>query len=204
MLVVLETDWGNSTTAPASLSYGSQTLVRAVTATTANVYRNVSIFYLFNPAPGTRNITGTANNASVWLSAYTLNGVDTNSPPLTGSVVTGGDTSVNFGVSGVPAAAWATVNGVYANDTTYDSMGYIANLGTGAPLKTAMTTASRGRAVLRAAAFVYLGGIYRRQCLPDGIPGRERQLLCAGGLHQPAGLDSHQHQLGGDKPLQPP
>ena len=182
VLVVLETDRGNSTTAPASLSYGPQTLVEAVTTTTATVYRNVSIFYLFNPAPGTHNITGTANNASVWLSAYTLSGVVTNSPPLTGSVVTGGDTSVNFGVSGVPSAAWAAVNGVYANDTpggtftitgtggipaidsnandtTYGSMGYIANLNIGADTFTyTLTSGGTGtqKMALTAAVFTPL------------------------------------------------
>ncbi len=183
VLVVLETDRGNSATAPASLSYGSQTLVRAVTASTASVYRNVSIFYLFNPAPGTHNITGTANNASVWLSAYTLSGVDTSSPPLTGSVVTGGDTSVNFGVSGVPAAAWSAVNGVYANDTpagtftitgtggtpaidsnandtSYDSMGYIASLAAGTDTFTyTLTSGGTGtqKMVLTAVVFTPLG-----------------------------------------------
>ncbi|HUZ06612.1 MAG TPA: immunoglobulin domain-containing protein, partial [Candidatus Paceibacterota bacterium] len=183
VLVVLETDRGNSATAPASLSYGSQTLVRAVTTSTTTVYRNVSIFYLFNPAPGTQNITGTANNASVWLSAYTLNGVDTNSPPLTGSVVSGGDTSVNFGVSGAPSNAWAAVNGIYANDTpagtftitgsggtpaidsnandtSYDSMGYIASLAAGTDTFTyTLTSGGTGtqKMALTAAVFTPLG-----------------------------------------------
>ncbi|HEX4263993.1 MAG TPA: chitobiase/beta-hexosaminidase C-terminal domain-containing protein [Verrucomicrobiae bacterium] len=154
VLVVIETDRGGSQTAPASLAYGSQTLTRAITASTSSTFRNVSIFYLFAPAVGTHNITGTANNPSVWLSAYTLSGVDTNTPPLVGSVTTGGNITVNFAVPNVPTNAWAAVNGTYANnspagtftitgtggtpaivsssnDTTYDSMGCIANLAGG-------------------------------------------------------------------------
>jgi uncharacterized repeat protein (TIGR03806 family) len=183
VLVVLETDRGGSGTPPATLAYGSQTLVRAVTISTASVIRNVSIFYLFSPAPGTRNITGTANNASVWLSAYTLSGVDTNTPPLVGSVVTGGDISVNCAVAGVPTNAWAAVNGTYANnsvastftltgtggtpaissnsnDSSYDSMGCIANLTAGTDTFTyTLTSGGAGsqKMALTAAIFTPLG-----------------------------------------------
>ncbi len=152
VLMVMETDKGTSAVAPASLAYGSQTLTQAVTTSTATTYRNVSIFYLFNPAPGTTNITGMASNASVWLSAYTLSGVHTGVTPLTGSVVSGGATGVTNSVAGVAASSWAAMNGIYAessgtftvtgtggtpviaantNDTSVADMGYVAGISVG-------------------------------------------------------------------------
>jgi hypothetical protein len=101
----------------------AQNLTQAVTANSgATAFRDNTIYYLYNPTPGAGALTGTANVGVVangtWLVAYTLNGVNTNAVPLTGSVNnnpghtgTGNGTSaVTNTVTGVPVNSWAVVS----------------------------------------------------------------------------------------------
>jgi hypothetical protein len=114
VLVVLVEDKGASAvnSEPATLAWGSQTMLKAVAQDNPTAtLRGESIYYLFNPTPGANNITAAvANNpVAVEMTAYTLSGVDTTVAPKTGS---GGNTaaSVTFNISGVAAGSWAAVN----------------------------------------------------------------------------------------------
>ena len=118
VLVVLVEDKGASAvnSEPATLAWGSQTILKAVAQdNSAATLRGESIYYLFNPTPGTNNITAAMANspANVEIAAYTLSGVDTTVAPKTGS---GGNTTagVTFNVSGVVAGSWAAVNSTWA------------------------------------------------------------------------------------------
>jgi hypothetical protein len=101
----------------------AQNLMQAVTANNgATAFRDNTIYYLYNPTPGAGTITGTANVGVVangtWLVAYTLNGVNTNAVPLTGSVNNNpghassgnGTSALTNTVTGVPVNSWAVVS----------------------------------------------------------------------------------------------
>jgi hypothetical protein len=103
--------------------HAAQNLTQAVTANNgATAFRDNTIYYLYNPAPGAGTITGTANVGVVangtWLVAYTLNDVNTNAAPLTGSVNNNpghssggnGTSAVTNTVTGVPVNSWAVVS----------------------------------------------------------------------------------------------
>jgi hypothetical protein len=118
VLVVLVEDKGASAvnSEPATLAWGSQTILKAIAQDNpSSTFRGESIYYLFNPTPGTNNITVSVANSpvNVEMTAYTLNGVDTTVAPKTGS---GGNTasSVTFNVSGVAAGSWAAVNSTWS------------------------------------------------------------------------------------------
>jgi hypothetical protein len=115
MVVILE-DRGAANPEPATLTWNGQVLVRD-TQSLANVVtvRCLAIYHLYNPNPGTANITGTmgASVSSCWLTAYTLSGVDTSVAPLTAAVDTGSgttNTSLSAAVNGVLAGSWAAVS----------------------------------------------------------------------------------------------
>ena len=115
MVVILE-DRGASYPEPATLTWNGQVLVRDVQSL-ANVVtvRCLAIYHLYNPNPGTANITGTmgASVSSCWLTAYTLSGVDTTVAPLTANADTGTNitgTSLSATVNGVLAGSWAAVS----------------------------------------------------------------------------------------------
>jgi len=129
VLVVVWTDKSTASgSQPAPLVWrpggqSAQNLTQAVTANNgATAFRDNTIYYLYNPTPGAGTLTGTANvgvvNNGIWLVAYTLNGVNTNTAPLTGSVNnnpghtgTGNGTSaVTNTVTGVPVNSWAVVS----------------------------------------------------------------------------------------------
>ena len=104
--------------APASLSWNGQTLARAVnTFDTASIYREASIYYLFNPTTDglSHNITGSLKPTTVTvnlLQAFTLSGIDTNVPPVTGAAnSTSGSSFLSFNVT-VAAGSWAAVGGI--------------------------------------------------------------------------------------------
>ncbi|HWY29930.1 MAG TPA: hypothetical protein VNX46_04205, partial [Candidatus Acidoferrum sp.] len=101
----------------------AENLTQAVTANSGStVFRDNTIYYLYNPTPGAGTLTGTANVGVVangtWLVAYTLNGVNTNAAPLTGSVNNNpghasngnGTSAVTNTVTGVPVNSWAVVS----------------------------------------------------------------------------------------------
>lgn len=122
VLVVALEDRGANLPEPATLTWNGQTLTRDVqTAYTPAVLRSVAIYHLYNPQPGTSNITGTlgAGVSDKWVTAYTLSGVETDVAPITGSVNTGGGTGgvtgLSVNVSGVTAGSWAAVSSVFSN-----------------------------------------------------------------------------------------
>ncbi len=146
---------------PATLAWNGQTLNRTVqTAYNTGVNRSLAIYYLFNPIPGTANITGTMTGAATdtWLMSYTLTGVDTNIAPITADANTGTDatgvTNLSVSIGGVAAGSWAVEASQYANipdsvtvtgtggtstvvtengfATTSVTAGYVAGLNTGA------------------------------------------------------------------------
>src|ERR1039458_10214400 len=121
VLVVLVEDKGASAvnSEPATLAWGSQTILQAVAQdNSATTLRGESIYYLFNPTPGTKNITVTVANSptSVEMTAYTLSGVDTTVAPKTGS---GGDqtSGITLNVPGVAAGSCAVFNATWAANT---------------------------------------------------------------------------------------
>jgi hypothetical protein len=74
-------------TSPATLAWGSQTLSKSVgqfMITRDGEFEVCSIYYLYNPTPGTQTITAADLSAGVTAMAmqvYTLTGVDLNQPP---------------------------------------------------------------------------------------------------------------------------
>ena len=86
VLIVSLYDQNNqaSDLSPATLSWGSQTLVKAVGAYNSRALADSDIYYLFNPTPGTQTITATDTSSgpvvAMAMQVYTLNGVDTNQP----------------------------------------------------------------------------------------------------------------------------
>lgn len=121
VLVVLVEDKGASAvnSEPATLAWGSQTILKAVAQDNPNTnLRGESIYYLFNPTPGTNNISATvANNPlNVEITAYTLSGVDTTAAPKVGS---SGNTSANvtLTIPGVVAGSWAAANTTWSAQT---------------------------------------------------------------------------------------
>ncbi len=121
VLVVLVEDKGASAvnSEPATLTWGSQTIFKAVAQDNPNTnLRGESIYYLFNPTPGTNNLTATvANNPlNVEITAYTLSGVNAAVAPKVGS---GGNVggSVSFTVANVVAGSWAAANTTWSAQT---------------------------------------------------------------------------------------
>jgi hypothetical protein len=101
---------------PAALSWNGQTLTCAVrTIDTGSIYREAAIYYIYNPTPGTANITGTLGGTPVctYLQAYSLSRVNTNLIPVTGMAnSTSGTSSYLTFTANVAANSWAAVGGV--------------------------------------------------------------------------------------------
>ncbi len=126
VLIVCLEDKNQNLPEPATLTWNGQTLTQDVqTAHAATTSRSLAIYHLFNPTPGTSDITGTMTKTvnQVWMTAYTLTGVDTTVAPIVGSAnsgaaapaggTTGVETlAVNLTVKG---GSWAAVNATCAN-----------------------------------------------------------------------------------------
>ncbi len=79
LIVCLEDRNCKTSPEPATLTWNGQTLTLDVqTAHAATTSRSLAIYHLFNPTPGTSDITGTMTKTvnQVWMTAYTLTGVD--------------------------------------------------------------------------------------------------------------------------------
>ncbi len=183
-LVVVFADHGGGSTfaGPASLSWGTQTLNLLVSQNNmGGTYRDSAIYYLFNPKPGTANITGTctASVTDTLLTAYTLGNVATTAP-LTGSAGNSSTKSLTISITTVPAGAYAAVGSIYGDNTasvtaftitassgtvnapsdktdltSYTDMGYVSGMsaGTGTFTTTATTTGSANKLACVAAVF---------------------------------------------------
>ena len=143
--------------APTILSWNGQTLTRAVnTFDTASIYREASIYYLFNPTTDglSHNITGSLKPTTVTVSliqAFTLNGVDTNVPPVTGAAnSTSGSSFLSFNVT-VAAGSWAAVGGILGSTIPGGS----AVSGTGGTTSVTTTNAAANTAF----SFGYISGL---------------------------------------------
>ncbi len=125
VLVVILEDRGAANPEPATLPWiGGQTLTRDVQSL-ANVatVRCMAVYHLYNPTPGTAIITNnmSANVSSCWLTAYTLNGVDTTIPPVAAQATTGTSTalsSLSLNINGVAAGSWAAIGSVLGTSPT--------------------------------------------------------------------------------------
>ncbi len=162
VLVVIRLDKSSSSAgvAPSTLNWNGQTLTRAVTTVdSGSIYRDASVYYVYNPTAGSASVTGTLTGTPVctYLEAYTLSGVNTPVAPLTGAANSVSGTSLSFNVANVSADSWAAVGGVlgsygvagvavagtganmggifYGNDTSADNdafaFGYVSGLGAG-------------------------------------------------------------------------
>jgi hypothetical protein len=125
VLVVLVEDKGASAvnSEPATLTWGSQTVLKAITQdNSSTTLRGSAIYYLFNPAPGTNNITVAVANSpgNVEVTAYTLGGVDTSvAPKCQSAPASGSGASVALYVPGVVAGSWAAVNATWASTAPF-------------------------------------------------------------------------------------
>ena len=74
---------------PATLAWGSQTLTKAIAVENARPMAFYDVYYLYNPTPGSNNITFTdTSGLAVWcldLQAFSLVNVNTGVAPITNS-----------------------------------------------------------------------------------------------------------------------
>jgi len=91
----------------------------------STIYRQASIFYLFNPAPGTFNLTNVLSSSATYgsMSAFTLQGVDTTGILVAGTNSPGANTvnPLTNIVAGVAAGSAAVT--MQANNTSIYSSG---------------------------------------------------------------------------------
>jgi hypothetical protein len=116
VVILLEKTSVSTGITPATLSWNGQTLTRVVrTIDTGSIYREATVYYLYNPSPGTANITGALTGTPVctYLEAYSLSGADTTATPATGAAnSTSGTGSYLTFTANVAANSWAAVGGV--------------------------------------------------------------------------------------------
>ncbi len=150
-LVVMLAERGARLSEPATLSWNGQTLTRDVqTAYNNGIQRSLAIYHLFNPNVGTANIAGTMTGAAsdTWLTAYTLNGVDTTMTPMIGNVNTGTDgtgvTNLTINLNIFTAGSWAAVSSEFANLGTVTITGTAGTCTTVSDANDATTTATAG------------------------------------------------------------
>ncbi len=195
---------------PASLTwtapgYGAQTLTRAVSENNdASTYADSDIYYLFNPNPGTANITATDTSggsvSAMTMQVYTLAGVNTALTPVTyaANAQITGSLPVTLSNS-TPANAWAVVNCSFGNggddlyvsstsgevncpyidNVTEQSMGYVANL-SGSSTITASVSSSTEKMALAVAVFAEQVGA------PPTAPATPTNLVAAAQTNQVA------------------
>ena len=190
---LFDRDAQSTNNSPASLTwtapgYGAQTISRAVSENNAgSTYADSDIYYLFNPNPGTANLTATDNSgntpSAMTMQAYTLRGVDTTVAPVTYAANNANATSVAATLSShTPVGAWAVVNSSYGTfgyplnvtsssgvvncpsigNVTEQSMGYVANLSAGAGAITASVGSGVGAQKMALAVAVFaqlIGGV---------------------------------------------
>ncbi|HEX3800001.1 MAG TPA: hypothetical protein VH413_15010 [Verrucomicrobiae bacterium] len=150
--------------------HGAQALIRAISVNnTTSTFADSDIYYLFNPEPGTTNITATDTSGTIpsamVMQAYTLSGVDTNSFPVTYTTNNGSTTSVAVTLSSsTQASDWAVLSSSYgtanllmniaaSSGTVTDAetnagiasvLGYVADLSAGSSTITANAGAGAG------------------------------------------------------------
>ncbi|MGA2540651.1 MAG: LamG-like jellyroll fold domain-containing protein [Verrucomicrobiota bacterium] len=167
---------GSAGAEPATLSWGSQTLIKAVSEPdTSSTFRDCTIYYLYNPTPGTQTISATVTGAGVDLQVYTLSGVNTAIPPLVAVVNAPNGQNVLVTVPNILAGSWAIVNAFVGSNpgtptvsstsgtvnVAYDTtqagpiagLGYVSSLNPGSVTITATTSAASSKMAMAVAVF---------------------------------------------------
>jgi alpha-D-xyloside xylohydrolase len=124
VLVVLLEDKGAAGGAvnvePATLSWGSQTITKAIAQDNPDTtVRGESIYYLYNPIPGTNAVTATLTTTdnSIDITAYSLSGVDTNFAPQTASYGDSTSSNITINVTAVVAGSCAAFDATWAQSS---------------------------------------------------------------------------------------
>ncbi len=119
LVVLVECRGSSSPETESTPSWGATPMLLAGKTNNPNSgYRGAAIFYLFNPVAGTNSITVTtgAGTVNTEISAYTLGGIDTNTPSLYGAApANGGLATATFTIPGVTGGSWAAVNNTWAS-----------------------------------------------------------------------------------------
>ncbi|HWD91771.1 MAG TPA: YDG domain-containing protein [Verrucomicrobiae bacterium] len=126
VLVVAYYDQNNVSTdkSPATLTWGSQTLTKAIGESNGrSLYADSDLYYLFNPASGTHTITATdtsgSNATAMAMQVYTLSGVNTNVAPVTYATNAAFSTNLSLTLaSGTSNGAWGALSFSYGFDGT--------------------------------------------------------------------------------------
>ena len=119
VLVVILQDRQNGTAIPepSTITWNGTNILTQDTNSLANAsnYRSMAMYHLYNPPPGTGNLTATysTGNNTILLSAFTLAGVNTNIPPTVLQANSTGTTSFSGTATGVAAGSWAAVGSIW-------------------------------------------------------------------------------------------
>jgi hypothetical protein len=136
VLIVVLANGKNNKQPPATLAWGGQTITNLVSGFGNAVGRQVTIYYLFSPTPGTQTITAAvAGDVGLAMQVYTLTYVDTSVPPLIASnynaAAPGTPPALSATVSGVASSSWAVLASLTANSagniTNSTSGGVVVN-----------------------------------------------------------------------------
>ncbi len=122
---------------PSTLSWGAQTLTRvAQVGNTASKGYGSAVYYLWNPTPGSDNISGSlpsTNSLMSIISAFTLTGVDTNVSPIIATNIDNGTVNSSITTStatNVPLGGFASLSAASAG--TGNGVGFSASPAGGA------------------------------------------------------------------------
>ena len=122
LVVIVESRQATTALAePATITWNGNTLDQVTNsqAATSN-YRSMAIYHLYNPPPGTGNVTVTYSAAgnTIMITAYTLSGVNTVNPPIILQANNPGTaTTLSGDATGVATGSWAAIGSVWGNTT---------------------------------------------------------------------------------------
>jgi predicted alpha-1,2-mannosidase len=109
-LVVVFANGKNGVVPPATLGWGTQTISNIVSGITFGAGRQVTIYSLFNPTPGTHTITAATGDLGTAMQVYTLTNVNTSIAPLVASNYNNSTSSSSaVTVAGVASNSWAVL-----------------------------------------------------------------------------------------------
>jgi hypothetical protein len=174
VLVILVEDHGETPNSElVTMNWNGTSLTNAITTdypTSFGNTRGICVYYIYNP-PVANAVSlsvappGSGDTAVTW---FTLNGVNTSIPPLTGGIYNSSLSSLSLTVNGVVAGSWAAVNSAFAttndpatlsgpgattvstddptaNASSDYTAGYLMNLNAGNDLLTATWTAGNNQ-----------------------------------------------------------
>lgn len=120
VVIVEDRQGGTIIPEPTTITWNGTNTLTQDTNSLANSsnYRSMAVYHLFNPPAGSGNITVaySAGNNTILVSAFTLNGVDTNAVPIILQANNNGSVSSLSGVAtGVTVGSWAVVGSIWGN-----------------------------------------------------------------------------------------